>query len=323
MSVMSNEFLTVNRLEFVVTYLCNSQCKHCQVENDKRSSSPAAIDRDLAVEIVQKITNSYSPTSIMTFGGEPLLYSDTVCAIHESAREGGIPQRQVITNAGYPTSEENFQKVALKLAESGVNNINVSVDGFHQEYIPLHVVERNVQALINAGIEEIKWNPCWLISKQDNNQWNQRTKSILRDLSHLPVPESDGNIVQPNGNALIWLRDAMPSKIPMPSGSCGSMPYTGTLDEITCPSIGPDGSVEVCNEFAIGNAHQSDILDIVKNYDPYQIPEMKVILESGMDGLVKFASAKGITTNPEGYYSICDMCQSIRRGLSKQEELLS
>ena len=36
---------------------------------------------------------------------------------------------------------------------------------------------------------------------------------------------TDGNIVQPEGNAPIWLRDFMPPKIPIPTGSCGDIPY--------------------------------------------------------------------------------------------------
>lgn len=34
----------------------------------------------------------------MTFGGEPLLYPETVCKIHKAARETGIAKRSVITN---------------------------------------------------------------------------------------------------------------------------------------------------------------------------------------------------------------------------------
>jgi len=36
---------------------------------------------------------------------------------------------------------------------------------------------------------------------------------------------TDGNIVQPEGNAPIWLRDFMPPKIPIPTDSCGDIPY--------------------------------------------------------------------------------------------------
>jgi len=311
-----NSFLKVDRIEFIVTYRCNSHCKHCQIEQDKRESQPKSIDKELAVRIVREITRMCSPGSIMTFGGEPLLFPDIVCAIHEAARAGGIERRQVITNAGCPRSAEKFRKVAFGLADSGVNSIHISIDAFHQEYIPLDIIEQNVQSLVNAGIDQLKWNPCWVISKEHNNSWNRHTKSILQALSHLSVTESSGNVVQPDGNALIWLKDFVPPMIPEPVGSCGDMPYTGRLDDIRGISVEPDGQIAVCTEFYIGNAHERDMIDMLGAYDPYQIPEMKAILEGGVTELAELASAKGIKTDPGGYYSICDMCQSIRRELA-------
>ncbi len=307
---MSN-FLTVDRIEFIITYRCNSHCKHCQIEEDKRKSQPAAIDQELAVEIIHKVAQKYSPDSVMTFGGEPLLFPDVVCAIHETARANGIAEREIITNAGWPRSE-----IAFRLADSGVTDIVISVDSFHQEYIPLTIVERNVRSLLDAGIERLRWNPCWVVSKEHDNSWNRRTRSILQALAHLPVVESGGNVAQPDGNALIWLNEFMPPKIPNPTGSCGDMPYTGRLDDVGSISIEPDGGVTVCHEFIIGNAGQRDIVEILQNYDPYRIPEMKAILEGGVAGLTRLARTKGVESDPDGYYSVCDMCRSIRRELT-------
>lgn len=198
-----NRFLTVDRIEFVVTYRCNSHCRHCQVGQNKRASRPTAIDEGLAVQIIRDVTSAYSPRSIMTFGGEPLLFPDVVCAIHTAARANGIGERQVITNAGWPRSEAEFREVAFRLADSGVNDVCISVDCFHQEYIPLSVVERNVQSLVDAGIGRLEWNPCWVVSKGHDNPWNRRTQSVLQALAPLSVAESEGNIVQPEGNARI------------------------------------------------------------------------------------------------------------------------
>lgn len=312
-----NGFLVVDRIEFIVTYRCNSHCKHCQIRQDKRVSRPAAIDEGLAVQIIRGVVQTYCPRSVMTFGGEPLLFPDLVCAIHEAARANGVGSREVITNAGWPRSETEFRAVAFKLADSGVNDICISVDCFHQEYVPLSIVEQNVQCLIDARVGRLRWNPCWVVSKEHDNSWNRRTKSILRTLAHLPVAESDGNVVQLMGNALVWLRDFMPSRIPIPPGSCGDMPYTGRLDKVSSISVEPDGSIAVCDEFVIGNAIQHDIVEVLRSYDPYRIPEMRAILEGGIAGLAALACTKGVETDPSGYYSICDMCKSIRRRLAK------
>ncbi len=314
-NVKSGEFINVGRIEFIVTYRCNSHCKHCQIGQDKRESSPAKVDTQLAVQIVERVAQTYSPQSVMTFGGESLLYSDTVCAIHAAAKANDIPERQVITNAGWPRLEDEFRAVALKLAESGVTYIAVSVDGFHQEQIPIGILDRNVRALVDSGIS-LAWNPCWVVSKEHENPWNESTRSVLRDLSHLPVRESSGNTVQPRGKALKWLGDLMPSRMLALEGTCGDLPYTGRLDEVGGISVQPDGSIAVCNEVSIGNAHQRDILDILRDYDPYDIPELSAILRGGTVALAEFARSKGIMPNPNGYYSICDMCVDLRRRLA-------
>jgi hypothetical protein len=311
-------YLTVNRLEFTVTHRCNSHCQHCFVAEEQRRSSPAAIDRDLAVDVVRRVTQRYDPASIMTFGGEPLLYPDVTCAIHAAATECGIPQRQVITNAGVPRSEEKGRELAQRLAESGVNDICISVDAFHQEYIPLDVVARNVRAYANAGIPRLVWNPCWVVSADDDNLWNQRTREVLAALAHLPVEEGDGNVVQPDGSALQWLAAYLPPKVQMPVGSCEDVPYGARLDEMDCPGIEPDGGVSICYDWTIGNAGQEDILAILDRYDPYAIPEARAMLEGGVAALVELARAGGVEPDPGGYYSICDLCRSIRKEMKEQ-----
>jgi len=312
-----SDFLTVDRIEFIVTYRCNSWCKHCEIERGKRGSHPAAIDQALATHVVHRVTQAYAPRSIMTFGGEPLLFPDVVCAIHQAATASGIGQRQIITNAGYPQSETEARALAGSLADSGVNSIYISVDCFHQEHIPLSIVEQNVRSFLEAGIARLRWNPCWVISREHDNVWNRRTRSVLQALAHLGVAEDDGNIVQPEGNALTGLNEFLPPRVPIPAGSCGDMPYTGRLDEIRSISIEPDGRVAVCDEFFIGNAGRCDIVEILEHYDPYRIPEMRAILEGGVAGLMELARTRGVRPDPDGYYTVCHMCKAVRRELAK------
>jgi MoaA/NifB/PqqE/SkfB family radical SAM enzyme len=102
----------------------------------------------------------------------------------------------------------------------------------------------------------------------------------------------------------------------VPKGKCGDTPYTEALDSVNTISIEPDGRVAVCKNFYIGNAFESDIMDILENYDPFRIPEAKSILEKGMDGLINWAKKRGVEPKPEGYYNICDMCTDLRERTS-------
>lgn len=75
--------------------------------------------------------------SVMTFGGEPLLYPETVFAIHEAARAAGVPKPQIITNGFFCAKQAQREETARRLAQCGVNDVLLSVDAFHQETIPL------------------------------------------------------------------------------------------------------------------------------------------------------------------------------------------
>lgn len=306
-------YLDLHRLEFSITYRCSAHCLHCQVEDDLRRSAPAAIDPALGARIVHRVASAYPLRSLMTFGGEPLLYPEALCAIHYAAQEEGIAHRSIITNAGVPCAEAAFRALARRLAESGVNAALISVDAFHQACIPLEVVERNARALADAGIEELVWNPCWVVSREHDNAWNQRTREILAALSHLPAREDEGNVVQPDGHARDALAEFLPPKVPLPAGSCGDMPYTGPLDEIGSIGVEPDGAISVCHELVIGNAAQEDVVEILQRYDPYQIPEARALLQGGVGALVELARARGIALDPGGYCSACDLCRSLRR----------
>jgi len=316
-----NRYLTVNRIEFAVTYLCNSKCKHCQLgEEEERKKFPSHINEDLAVKIVRKLGNEYKPESVMTFGGEPLLYPEIVYAIHKEATKAGIPVRDVITNGFWSRREGEILAIANNLAKSGVNEVSISVDAFHQEFIPPMIVKKAAESLLKAGIRRISWNPCWVISRNHDNPYNRKTSAILEELEKdLQIEESTGNIAQPAGRALSWLIDFLPQKTRTPLEKCGDMPYTEKLDSIKTIYVEPDGRVAVCKEFYIGNVHEKDIIDIIAEYDPFSIPEAKAIVEGGVKGLVVWAKTKSIKPDPQGYYNVCHMCTDIRRKLKQQQ----
>jgi len=304
-------YLTVKRIEFVVTYRCNSACIHCQVEEKQRRSRPAALDPVLAERLIREVCQVWAPRSVMTFGGEPLLYASAVCAIHAAARECGIPNRQMITNGGYPSAPEKFKSVANRLAESGVNSIYISVDAFHQDFVPLEVVERNARLLLAAGIPELRWNPCWVTSPAADNPWNRRTRQVLEGLAHLPIPQDEGNVLMPKGRACQQLSEYLPPRQPLPGGACGELPYTGRPDAVTSLSVEPNGDITACHVWA--NTAQPDLLAALQAYDPYTDPALKAMLEGGMEGLLRLARSKGIQPDRLGYYTICEMCAGLRK----------
>lgn len=246
-----NPFLkNLNKIEFVVTNACTGRCKHCSEGN--HTSCGKHIDPEIASNAVKKIAAEYDIKTVMTFGGEPLLYSDVVFEIMKTAKELDIPRRQVITNGYFSKNEDHIRKVANQLSMCGVNDLLLSVDAFHQESIPLDTVKLFAKESLRYGVP-IRLQPAWLVSPSDDNPYNRKTREILESFYDMGLVENEGNIVFPEGNALKYLSEYFLNDIP-------KNPYVEDPRDLRCVSFLPDG--EVLGE----NVYKKDIMEIIKDY---------------------------------------------------------
>ncbi len=247
-----NEYLkNLNRIEFVVTYGCTGRCKHCS--EGEHTAQGEHIDAEVAAQAVYDICKRYPIQSLMTFGGEPLLYPEIVCRIHKAAKEMGIPQRDLITNGYFSKDEKRIREVAHMLAESGVKDILLSVDAFHQETIPLEPVKCFAESVKAEGIS-LRLSPAWLVSKENDNPYNVRTREVLTEFDYLDIPVGSGNIIFPSGNALKYLSEYFKE------GEVLVNPYEDDPKDIRAIGFDPNGDV------LGGNVYHQSIEDIMKAY---------------------------------------------------------
>ena len=263
-------YIDLKRIEFVITSACSGNCKHCSA--GEYISNGGGVDSDTAVVGIKRLAERFKIESVMTFGGEPLLYAETVCKIHAAARDCGIPKRQIITNGYFSRDEQKIDKVAEGLCTAGVNDVLLSVDVFHQEYVPLEPVMQFADALIKHGVPALHVQPAWLVNKMHDNPFNAETKRLLKLFYDKGIRSKEGNNIFPAGNALKYLAEyfSPPDKIDL-SVPCGSAPYTSRLDTINCFGINPNGDIKLCS-ITIGNIYRQDVLDIITsrfNYECY------------------------------------------------------
>ena len=248
-----NQYLkNLNKIEFVVTYACTGWCKHCS-EGD-HTSCGERIDPGIAADAVRKIAAEYDIQTVMTFGGEPLLYADAVYAIMTAAKELNIPKRQVITNGYFSKNADKIREVAEGLAACGVNDLLLSVDAFHQETIPLDVVRQFATEAKKCGIP-ILLQPAWLVSATDDNPYNRKTREILGSFADVKIPVGEGNVIFPEGNALKYLAEYFTDSLP-------ENPYVEDPCDVRCVSFEPNGNV------LGGNVYRKYIMEIIKDYAP-------------------------------------------------------
>ena len=248
-----NKYLeNLNRIEFVVTMACSGKCKHCSQGEHKSNDN---IDKGLSANAVRKIAKEYNINSVMTFGGEPLLYPETICEIHKAAKEMNIPHRQLITNGYFSKDFDKIKLVAELIVDSGVNEILLSVDAFHQETIPLPYVKVFAENIKNTGVK-IQVHPAWLVSPTDDNPYNNKTRELLAEFNKIGIGTSDGNVIFPSGNALKYFSEYFDSS------KIEQNPYLEDPENIKAICFSANGDI-------LGsNIYKQDISEILSSYKP-------------------------------------------------------
>ena len=244
----------IGRIEFIITYACTGRCKHCS-ESGKANNGDY-LTADISVRALEKINKNFTLQSVMTFGGEPLLYPETVIAIHNAAKTLNVPKRQLITNGFFSKDERTIKKVARDIAESGVNDILISADVFHQETILLNKVLFFTESLLKNNVKHVRVHPAWLVSKDDDNPYNTKTKEILKNFEKIGVLPSNGNVIFPAGNALKYLGKYFEQNKTYVNR------YEQNPQDIRAVCIEPNGNFLNCN------IYNENFLDDFNNYSP-------------------------------------------------------
>ncbi|MBR4080664.1 MAG: radical SAM protein [Clostridia bacterium] len=306
-----NPYMNLNRLEFILTDHCTGRCRHCSAGALVQHPRPGHVPLEESVQAVRDLAAMYPMQSVMTFGGEPLLYPEVTAEIHRAAAECGIPARQLITNGFFSRDDGRIREVADMLADAGVNDVLISVDAFHQERIPLEPVRAFALAVKAAGIANVRFSPAWVVKEDFSCLENARTREILADLADTGLPVGSGNDIFLSGCAAENLAHYYPAASLDMADRCGSMPYTEPLTNQTSVSIEPDGSVTLCG-FAIGNVKQECMADIIARYDPFAHEGMRAAMD-GVPGLLALAERRGVSVDLSRCYSVCDLCRRVNK----------
>ena len=249
-----NEYLkNLDRVEFVITLACTGRCKHCSEGDHKNAGEHIA--PAVAADALKRIASLYPIKTVMTFGGEPLLYPEAVFAIQSAAYDIGAQKRQIITNGFFTKEDKRISEVAAMVKECGVNDVLLSVDAFHQETIPLEPVVRFARELLSLSVP-VRTQPAWLVSSDDDNRYNIITRDILAKFACLGIEQNEGNVIFPAGNALRYLGEYFKD------GNAPCDPYVEDPFDVRSLSFSENGDV------LDGNVYKTDILEIISSYKP-------------------------------------------------------
>ncbi|AEV70017.1 radical SAM protein [Acetivibrio clariflavus] len=139
----------------ITNYKCTSVCKHCCY-----SSSPNWSDDYMTAAMADEvfsILRSLGCYHVHIGGGEPLLKPDKILDVLDAARKNNIEIEYIETNSSWYRDETSSNAILKELKAYGVNTLLISIDPFHNEYIPFWKVKALIEACSKAGMKVFPW----------------------------------------------------------------------------------------------------------------------------------------------------------------------
>ncbi len=139
----------------ITNYKCSSKCKHCCY-----SSSPQWPDDYMTPSMADEIFSILKGLgcgSVHIGGGEPLLKPDKILAVLEAAKKNGVHIEYIETNASWYKDEASAHAILKDLKKYGAHTLLISIDPYHNEYIPFWKVKALMAACSRAEIEVFPW----------------------------------------------------------------------------------------------------------------------------------------------------------------------
>lgn len=286
------------------TERCNSRCRHCGVTDQMSRNLDMPVEDAIRYvdEIAALAAEENDTFSIFFSGGEVFLRYDDVLAVTRHAKSRGATPITCVSNGYWGKDPAQARRWATDLKEAGMRTVCISMDDFHQEYVPLESEVNALRACSEAGMA--------LAIKSAVTRRTRRLPDVLRDVADLladnPVLVHEMSC-SPEGRAAttvsqddLLLRD-------------------GVLSE-PCPGMGvltflPDGTAFPCcgvgwtSELVVGNARQEPVLSLVHRMRERDL--FAVLKYKGPGFFVPYFDEIGQPLPSQGYVNACHLCMAV------------
>jgi len=295
--------LIIHGLGLTISYECNIQCEHCCVGSyNHRNTLPPTFEK--CKDIIDKVALEGHLFAIGLSGGEPLIFYDLVCEILTYSKDKYGLEGALTTNCLWAASVDIANSFLSKLYNCGLRNISLSVDQFHQKFVPIqnaiNVIEAAKKNGVQVTIQTIKTNGEWDID---------HTKKLLEGHSKDCI-RFVGNNFTPSGNARTLIpRSAFP-QVNKVSGGCSIFHVI---------NVDLDGNIIFCcgpvprdlKHLAAGNLFNSKFRDLYRKaaFNPVY---NTLFLDQGPFGLMTLADEELKTDfMHRDYTSACHACMEL------------
>ncbi len=185
--------MNVDYLRISLTDMCNFNCIYCRPRKGVKIRDKSEL---LSFEEIKKLVNlaGFSGiTKVRLTGGEPLLRKDLPTLARMIVRIKSIREVSITTNG------TKLESLALKLKESGISRVNVSLSSLKRRKFAritgrdsLPQVLRGIEAARRANLTPIKINVVILKGINDDEildfvEFAQKNSLVIRFIEHMPI----------------------------------------------------------------------------------------------------------------------------------------
>ncbi|MCP4913301.1 MAG: radical SAM protein [Oligoflexia bacterium] len=179
-------------LVFIVTDKCNIKCDFCAP--DCSPSREGYNDSNKMISIYDDMRNGIEIPLVVYTGGEPLLYQRDIEIASEYFKSCGVKHMRVVTNGFWGKTKKRALSTLSSLKKSGITEINISVDDFHQKFIPLETIKNAIDACVELDVRLLlahKEHPDAIIKKETFDNLLGYEIADLQDYKRDNIPQSE------------------------------------------------------------------------------------------------------------------------------------
>ncbi|MFQ6126880.1 MAG: radical SAM/SPASM domain-containing protein [Candidatus Heimdallarchaeota archaeon] len=304
--------MQVKGVDFLLTFKCPAKCKHCSYKASPNRTGQVKVE--IAEGYLKNLTETQPLEAFAIHGGEPFIYFGDMKQILEKAKEADVPQRWVITNGFWAKTKTIASKKLRDLKEAGLTHIVFSVDGFHQEFIPLKNVKIGIETAKCIGFERVVVDSYFIGHLNTDNLYNNATKKALEIIKTIEGVEIKRYRARFEGRAAEFLTKYIELKTEIPTGSCQLPSWIGgDLKNPEGIEIDYEGNVTLCPGICIGNTNTQPLIQIIQSYDYREHPILAPLAQEGPKALFKTARTNGF--QQQKFVDECHLCFEARKYL--------
>lgn len=249
----------LQRLGLIITYRCDAECSHCFFESGPNREE--RMDLKLGLKAINEAAK-LGVEWISFTGGEPFLELKLLEELVDYSTHLGM-KTEVVSNGYWAKTPAIASQVLESLRKHGLDVLNLSIDDFHQEQVPINYVRNAYKTALKLDIKIVI-----MTTTTKNSKITAKTiPELLQDekIQNLRSPRL------PSPNALL-----IETKItPVGRGETIKDLDYKLFTEIKCREalrdigIGPDGEIYPCcgplaKKISLGNIKDSSLEDILK-----------------------------------------------------------